>query len=473
MTRRRAAAAVALVTGAAAGIWPAAALAHGLVGRADLPIPPYLFGWAASIVLVVSFIALAALWKQPRLEDARERRIFDMPRMVDPLCGLIGVALFGIAIYAGLDGTKESNQNLLPNLVYVHFWVGFVLASVILGDVFRVFNPWRAIARAVRWVSGRLGIRSPLRREYPEKLGRWPAVAGILGFAWLELVYTQKANPRILVWISIGYAVVQLAAMAVYGVERWTQDGDAFSVYFNLFSRISVFVKRGRTVYLRPLLSGVTDMPLKPGSVALLCAAIGSTTFDGASNGPLWASLNPDLQSFFKTLGASANVKIELAGTVGLAACVAAVGLFYHLGVRGMRTVGRGHTTRELARRFAHTLVPIMFAYALAHYFSLLIYQGQAAGYLASNPLGNGSNLFGTAHWGINYGVISGAGIWYVQVGALIAGHVSGLTLAHDRALTVYQRLRDATRSQYWMLVVMVGFTSLGLWLLSAVRGAG
>ena len=214
MTRRRAAAAVALVTVAAAGIWPAAALAHGLVGRADLPIPPYLFGWAASIVLVVSFIALAALWKQPRLEDARERRIFDMPRMVDPLCGLIGVALFGIAIYAGLDGTKESNQNLLPNLVYVHFWVGFVLASVILGDVFRVFNPWRAIARAVRWVSGRLGIRSPLRREYPEKLGRWPAVAGILGFAWLELVYTQKANPRILVWISIGYAVVQLAAMA-------------------------------------------------------------------------------------------------------------------------------------------------------------------------------------------------------------------------------------------------------------------
>ena len=39
--------------------------------------------------------------------------------------------------------------------------------------------------------------------------------------------------------------------------------------------------------------------------------------------------------------------------------------------------------------------------------------------------------------------------------------------LAHDRALVVYQRVRDATRSQYWMLAVMVAFTSLGLWLLS------
>ena len=42
------------------------------------------------------------------------------------------------------------------------------------------------------------------------------------------------------------------------------------------------------------------------------------------------------------------------------------------------------------------------------------------------------------------------------------------LILAHDRALTVYAKARDATRSQYWMLAVMVTFTSLGLWLLSA-----
>jgi hypothetical protein len=142
----------------------------------------------------------------------------------------------------------------------------------------------------------------------------------------------------------------------------------------------------------------------------------------------------------------------------------------YWLGVRGMTTVGGGHSTRELATRFAHTLIPIAFAYAVAHYFSLLVYQGQSAAYLISDPLGDGSDIFGTASSSIDYGVISGRTIWYVQVGALVLGHVSGLILAHDRALTVYRRMRDATRSQYWMLVVMVGFTSLGLWLLSAVR---
>ena len=109
-------------------------------------------------------------------------------------------------------------------------------------------------------------------------------------------------------------------------------------------------------------------------------------------------------------------------------------------------------------------------AYAVAHYFSLLVFQGQSAFYLISNPLGDGSNIFGTANARIDYNLISTNGIWYVQVGALICGHVTGLVLAHDRALAIYRRVREATRSQYWMLVVMVGFTSLGLWLLSAVN---
>jgi hypothetical protein len=104
----------------------------------------------------------------------------------------------------------------------------------------------------------------------------------------------------------------------------------------------------------------------------------------------------------------------------------------------------------------------------IAHYFSALTYQAQAMAYLISDPLGDGSNIFGTASATINYGWISANAIWYVQVGALIVGHVGGLILAHDRALATYRDPGQATRSQYWMLVVMVGFTSLGLWLLSA-----
>jgi hypothetical protein len=206
-----------------------------------------------------------------------------------------------------------------------------------------------------------------------------------------------------------------------------------------------------------------------PGTLALLIVAIGTTSFDGFSNGPVWASLGPDLSKFFGDLGFGLTARGELANTVGLIGMCLLVGLFYRLGIRGMTSVGSGHTTAELSKQFAHTLIPIAFAYALAHYFSLLMDQGQALGYLISDPLGHGSNLFGTVDASIDYNVVTATGIWYAQVGALILGHVSGLMLAHDRALALYRNPREAVRSQYWMLIVMIGFTSLGLWLLSAL----
>jgi hypothetical protein len=184
----------------------------------------------------------------------------------------------------------------------------------------------------------------------------------------------------------------------------------------------------------------------------------------------VWNTLQPHVQSFFSGLGLGDPAPDELADSLGLLLAIAVVVCFYRIGILGMRTVSRRFDTSQLSRIFAHTLVPIGFAYVLAHYFSLLIWQGQAIGYLASNPLGHGTDYFGTAGWHVNYALIGSTGIWYVQVLALLAGHVSGLALAHDRALATYRSTQDAVRSQYWMLVVMVGFTSLGLWLLSAVN---
>jgi hypothetical protein len=197
---------------------------------------------------------------------------------------------------------------------------------------------------------------------------------------------------------------------------------------------------------------------------------LGSTVFDGASGGPLWGNVGPDLQNVFQDLGLGPRAALEVAWSIGLAFAICFVSLVYWVGVRGMSTVETGHPFRELARLFAHTLVPIAFAYILAHYFSLLVYQGQAIAFLASDPLGDGSDLFGTADRTIDYGVISATGIWYVQVAALVIGHVAALILAHDRALALFRTSKAATRSQAWMLAVMVLFTSLGLWLLSAAN---
>jgi hypothetical protein len=152
--------------------------------------------------------------------------------------------------------------------------------------------------------------------------------------------------------------------------------------------------------------------------------------------------------------------------------CFAGVALVYLLGVRGMRTVRGAPSMARLRLGFAHTLIPIALAYLVAHYFSLFVFQEQAQfTYLLSDPLGTGStDLFGTASSGIDFNLISANAIWYVQVGALVVGHVLALIMAHDRALAYFPDQRQATRSQYWMLAVMVSFTSFGLYLLSVAN---
>jgi hypothetical protein len=454
MRRLRIAAIGAALASAAVAVLPDAALAHGLVGRLDLPIPRWLFAWAAAVVLVVSFVALAVLWPRPRLEEAPETRVWRAPAVLEPICGVLGIAAFAFVVYAGFAGTQTAIANVSETVIFVIFWVGIPFASAVFGDVFAPFNPWRALARGVSWIAGRAtGGRLPEPMAYPSWLGRWPAVFGILAFAWVELVYVNRDDPSTLVALAALYAAIQLVGMSVFGIDTWTRRADAFAVYFNLFSKLAPLHWRDRTLYRRLPLSGAPHLDVVPGTVALLCTMIGTTSFDGFSQGPLWVGTNGIAQAVvprFVNVGFTQVAALEITDTIGLVLMVCFVGAIYRAGIAGMGSIGGRHESGELARRFAHSLIPIAFAYVVAHYFSLLAYQGQAMASFISDPLGSGSDYFGTANSVIDYGVITATGVWYV------------------RALTVYRRVRDATRSQYWMLAVMVGFTSLGLWLLSA-----
>jgi hypothetical protein len=451
--------------------FPAGAAAHGIAQRADLPIPEEVFVLGAAGVLVVSFIGLAVLWPRPQLQDPHRRRIGRVPVAVDVACGAIGIALFAVVVYSGFAGTQTPTANFAPTFIYVTFWVGLVVASLLFGNVFAAFSPWLAIARFVAWVAGRLSAgEPPSALPYPARLGRWPAALGLLCFAWLELAYQNRDDPSTLAMFALAYAAIQLAGMSFYGIDEWSDRGDAFGAYYGVIARLSAWERVEGVLHLRRPLSGLPRLEPIAGTVALLCVSIGTTSFDGFGQGRAWANLADDLQQPFINLGATPATALELASTIGLVAGVLIVSAMYRVGVTGMHSLDREHSTNELARQFVHTLAPIAVAYVLAHYFSLLAFQGQAMAFLSSDPLGHGSDLLGTADATINYNVVSPQGIWYVQVGALVIGHVAGLMLAHDKALVVYRNIRDATRSQYWMLLVMIAFTSLGLWLLSAIN---
>jgi hypothetical protein len=452
-------------------------IAHGIVGRADLPIPSELFGVAAAAVLVVSFLGLASGWSTPRLQHVRERPLFRIPVVVDVVLGALGLAAFAITVYAGLAGTDSQQDNLAPTAVFVGFWVGVPFVSLLFGDVFRLLSPWRAVGRAAGWVSSRVsrGGEATEAFPYPARLGHWPAVIGILCFVICELCWATGREPTPLAILMLIYFFAQLVGMGIYGVEPWSRRGDAFGVWFGLFAMLSAFRRReedGRVV-VRPPVVGAARLRPVAGTVALLVVGIGSTGFDGASQGPLFNGVRPHLQDFFTSLGFSLGTGLELAYVVGLFVAIGVVGALWWAGTGGMPREEIGATHRDLSRRFAHTLIPIAAAYVVAHYFSLLAYNGQDLWRLASDPLGDGSDLFGGAGRRIDYSILTATAIWYVQAGALVVGHVAALVLAHDRALVVYGSAKAAARSQIVMLVLMVCFTCLGLWLLSAALNGG
>jgi hypothetical protein len=193
---------------------------------------------------------------------------------------------------------------------------------------------------------------------------------------------------------------------------------------------------------------------------------IGTVTFDGLSQGQLWKDFQVDFAGWVDGIvGLDAAPKV--AATFGLLLCVSAISLFYRLGIDGARSVGGDLEAPELRSAFVHTLVPIAMVYVAAHYLTFLLFEGQATLYLASDPFNEGWDLFGTADRAIDYAWLSQDATWYLQVAFVVVGHVAGLILAHDRALALYREAKLAVRSQYWMLAVMVGFTSLALWLLS------
>ncbi len=440
--------------------------AHGIVGRADLPIPQALFWAGAAAVLVISFAALAALWSSPRLQEWRERRLLPLPAGVDVLLGALGVLVFLVTVYAGLAGTANKRDNLAPSVVYVAFWVGVPVASLFVGDIWRLISPWRALGRGAGWVASRFGDQ-PEPLAYPAPLGRWPAALGIVGFGICELCWATAREPGPLAALMLGYVVVMLVGMSLYGVDAWTRNADPFGVYFGFFASLAPLTRRDGVLFARPPFVGAGRIDGRPGTAAVVLGGIGVTAFDGASEGPLFNDALPHLQTFFGDLGFGPERALELGFVVELLVAVALVTLIWVIAVAGMPRVGGARP----GRRLVFSLVPILAAYVVAHYFSLLAYQGQDLWRLASDPLGDGSDLFGGAGAAIDYGVVSATAIWYVQVGALVVGHVAALVLAHDRALVLYGSHRDATRSQIVMLVLMVCFTFLGMWLLSAANG--
>ena len=448
-------------------------LAHGIGVVRDLPIPAVYFFVGAAVVLAVSFVLLFYLWRRPLLEaHAGGRRLphaistVVLSRVVRVVLGVFSAGLLVLTLATALFGTTVELLNFAPTFVYVIFWLGIPLLSILFGNVWSVLSPWRAIADFAVWLLELGGREARPILEWSGRMGRYPAAVALFAFVALELAHPRPAYPRTLGIATALYTYWALAGMAVYGRDAWTRFGEGFAVAFSLLARIAPFAVRDGRVVVRWPFTGLAGADRTTGTLVFVAVLLGSTSFDGFSRSSTWVDLVAELRA---ELAGSSQRTVDLATTFlnvgGLTFFVAAILATYLAAVAVAEWLGK--IDRSLVADFVLPLVPIAAAYLIAHYFTLFLIQGQFIVTLISDPFGRGWDLLGTADFAPNLAIVSPDTTWYVQVAALVVGHVAGLAIAHDRAVIVFQGRRTALEAQLPMLGLMVLYTLGGMWLLT------
>jgi hypothetical protein len=443
-------------------------LAHGLGGSSDLPVP-YMYAMVgAAWALTFTFALVAFAWKRPRFDPAAPGH--PLPAWVTTLvdaratrwtAAVLALAFAVRAVLAGVWGPQTQVNGLL-GAFYVLLWVGLVALSLAFGPVWRVLSPMRTVYLLLRRaVPERL---SRPRFSYPESWGYRPGAVGLFAFVWLELASPNSASlPWVLGWLLV-YAVVLLVGAWLCG-QRWLARADPFGVYSMAVSRLSPFRRStttGRIVIGNPF-DHLPSLPVRPGVVAMLAVLLGSTAFDSYSSSPTW-------RNFADGLARSApdvppTLMSSALRTIGLLIFVSVVALTFSLAARATGGMDR-EQRRALPGQLAHSLIPIVVGYIFAHYLSYLVERGQQAVIALADPFGRGWNLLGLAHSPVAYVLSQHPPVLAaIKVACVVTGHIVAVIAAHDRALRLLPAGHQLT-GQLTMMLVMVGYTFTGLYLL-------
>jgi hypothetical protein len=439
------------------GLFPA----HGLGGAKDLPIPLGLAIAGATAALIVSFCVLALAWRTPRYEVVGPGR--PVPAWLSDLVAgpafqwalrLLGLLFFGYLTWALVWGPDLVTNPVLGTF-YVLVWVGVVPASLLLGPVVRAVSPVRTINLLLSRLTG--GDPTVGLVRYPERLGYWPAAIGLFGFVWQELVNPQSAYlGSVRVWLAV-YLAMMLVGAAVFG-DVWLARADPFEVYSSLVAKLSIWGHDGTRLVVRSPLANLATVTPRAGLLAVVSVLFGSTAFDSYKDTLPWlrfvqdVGLDPILTNSFALL-----VFCSVVGGTFTAAAMST----------GVETTGPRAVRRSaLPALLAHSVIPIIVGYITAHYLSYLIEQGQSTLIQLSDPMVRGDNLLGTASWSVDYWLSFHPSLLAViQVLAVVTGHIVAVTAAHDRAISLLPPRHHVT-GQMGMLIVMVGYTAAGLYLL-------
>ena len=432
--------------------------AHGIGGAKDLPIPAEYAMAGAGAALAVSFIVLALAWRKPRFDAATQGRPAPawLASLVDSTAFAVVLRVLGFAFFAYVVWAAVAGPDLLLNptfgVVYVLLWVGLVPMSLLFGPFYKAVSPMRTIHLAFTKLTG--GHPDEGIAKLPAWVGLWPAALGLLAFVWLELVYPGSTYlSPVRLWFA-AYIAIAIVGAAVFGSE-WLEKADPFEVYSTLVGHLSVFGRTADgTLVLRSPLGNLDGVPPWPGLVGVVSVLFGSTAFDSFKDSNEWLKFTQSVSMSSTVLDFIALLVFCAVVGVTFAAATMATG------------VQEGFGRRTLPDRFAHSMVPIIVGYIVAHYLSYFVEVGQQTVVQLSDPLGKGWNLLGTADWTVSYWLSTHPTFLAIlKVLSVVTGHVLGVIAAHDRAVKLLPKRHQLT-GQLPLLFVMVFYTVTGLYLL-------
>jgi hypothetical protein len=389
-----------------------------------------------------------------------------LPR-VDPLWpSIVSFLLLAALVTAGYAGTDDPLANPLPPVLWTAWWVGLTFLHAVFGNLWAWLNPWRAPYRL-------LALALPRRRlAYPAWLGCWPAVVQLAAFAWFELVHPAPYDPTLLANAVSVYLVVTLAGMLLFGEEVWLRRGEAFSAFFRMVAWLAPFGAAGdgagrRLALTWPGARLLQVPPLPASGVAFVLLALAAVSFDGVSRTFWWVGMigeNPLEFPGRSSVMAASTLGLLATFLVFVAAYVSAVLLGRALASSAMRTDALG--------RYVLSIVPIAFGYHFAHYLPSFLIDIQFAAIALSDPFALGWDLFGTRDLHVAASFLthhrSVEVVWALQMAAIVLAHVAAVAIAHLLALRDSASRPVALLGQLPMTALMIAYTLLGLWLLSA-----
>jgi hypothetical protein len=485
---------IAVAAAAVVALHPTPAAAHAIGGTFTLPVPLWLYLAGAAIAVAASFVVTVLAsgdlsgrpahptWPVPAGPTAWSRTVLRV----------VGLAWWYGAIAVGI---LVGDISPLPAvLLWIGIWVGLPIAAVVIGNPWPSLSPLRTTFAGLEWLAARVGLqRLDLGVRYPRGLARWPAVALLVIGLWAELVLPGGATAGTVAALLIGYTLLTLGGMVLFGPVSWLRNGELFEVELGWLGRIGPIGRRARSLDLcegcdeRCDPDGCVDCPEcavaaedgnrrpelrlwivglhevgRPGwsDVAFIVTVLAGVTYDGlretAAGATAFNVIYPVVGAVF---GPSSALTFQVVEIIQLLAIILAfVGAFIAV-ARASRWLGGGRPGPfgEMAGRYATTLLPIAAGYLIAHYLTLVIQGAVWLPSLLANPLMSVAPQLDA---------IPVAAIWYLSVAAIVGGHIAAVVLSHR--LAVAHAPARASLVGLPLVAVMVGYTVLSLWIIAS-----